>query len=184
MLFLYYKISSMLSNKVRCSCRNRIGFCSTSSPRNHANAAFLSGLRIKVSPINTASVPFPLNGRCPPVCGCRFRIHRRPVYHYRIRDQCPKSYTVHNVNGKGLQIAVIYTDNVCANRDRPSDFFFIMCFYQNGQPEACCKLVITFELLVGKDRTDQKDRRGTDHLCFIDHIRIDGEILPQDRSGY
>ena len=54
-----------------------------------------------------------------------------------------------------LLICAILTD-----RDRTSDFLFIVCFYQNGQAKTCCKLVIAFELFVGKDRTDQKDRRN------------------------
>ena len=119
-------------------------------PFSVSSIAFLSGLRISVSPISTAStrlsynrlisalVLIPLSDTKTTSAGARFR-SRMLLFH----PECPK-------------IPVIDSYDLRSGFQCPLYFPLIMCFHKRIQPQTFCQLPVLSQLYIIEDRTDQK----------------------------
>ena len=104
--------------------------------------------------------------------------------HPVLRNTGPEPSGISHIHCEITQIPVVDPDDARPAADRHADLLLVMRFDDRRKPESSAEGKPFPDLLLRKDRADEQDRVRAGLLRLIDHIRIDREILPQDRQAH
>ena len=104
---------------------------------------------------------------------------RDPVF----RDEGCERHGGPDVRHKGLQVPVVDPDDLRSGGQGLLQFLPVVDLDQGGEPQRVGQIPVFPELPLRKDGRDEQDGVRADRPRLADLVRIDDELLPEDRQA-